>query len=292
VLTPAGQPASGVEVKSFSIKDKDYSFVECKTDAKGRFRLVVTTPGTGVFWVLPEKFVSSLHALKDGKRGDLGTFKLQAGLTLRGKVLGVRGKPLAGVQVSTKQAARIDELEGLPVGDMSSRSAVTNAQGEFVMPPLAAGDYFVHAVDREGNKEPALFMDRKVVLKKDKALEIRAVSHVVLDVQFYDKKGKPAPGPRESFAIIYGDMDNRSTHWTSPLVRLNGKGKMRARVPHGLENTRIHFNFNFNGVRLFSQPLEYRLKKGGKLQRSSGDVRLGTVLEDLNIEIILLPRRN
>ena len=76
VETPEGEPAAGVEVLAYSRTDKltkgqfEYgSFARAKTDAEGKFRLPITTPGRAVYWVLPKAYAPELHLLPDGKRG-------------------------------------------------------------------------------------------------------------------------------------------------------------------------------------------------------------------------------
>src|SRR5205807_2089239 len=149
ILTPEGKPAVGVKVLAYSNTDRqterfEYgSFADVRTDAKGRFRLALITPGPAVFWILPENYSPSTHGLKDNKRGDLGTFTLAKGVKIHGKVLDARGKPVAGVHVNAEARERSEELPNLPVADHITRSATTNARGEFVMGPLPPGKYRV-----------------------------------------------------------------------------------------------------------------------------------------------------
>ena len=53
---------------------------------------MLMTPGRAVYWILPEAFAPSMHVLKDNKRGDMGTFVLQPGIALQGKVLDAAGQ--------------------------------------------------------------------------------------------------------------------------------------------------------------------------------------------------------
>src|SRR5262249_10282836 len=102
IEAPDGKPAAGVKVLAYSVTDKatpgtfEYgSFAKTRTDDAGRFRVVLVTPGQAAFWILPERYAPSLHAVKDNKRGDLGVFGLQKGIILKGKVLDTQGKPVA-----------------------------------------------------------------------------------------------------------------------------------------------------------------------------------------------------
>jgi hypothetical protein len=87
VQTAEGQPAAGVKVLAYSVTDRkpggvfEYgSFADTRTDAQGKFRLPLTTPGFAVFWLLPEHYAPSTHVLKDNKRGDVGLLTLKTGL--------------------------------------------------------------------------------------------------------------------------------------------------------------------------------------------------------------------
>jgi protocatechuate 3,4-dioxygenase beta subunit len=110
VETPDGEPAAGVEILAFSRTDKvgrdhfEYgSFARATTDAQGRFRLPITTPGRGVYWVLPKNYAPELNLVPDAKRGDLGTITLKKGAAVTGRVLDVQGKPLAGVFIEVRR---------------------------------------------------------------------------------------------------------------------------------------------------------------------------------------------
>ena len=96
--TPDDKPAANVKILAYSNTDKksemfEYgSFADARTDDAGRFRLWVVTPGPAYVWLLPEKFVPETHVLKDDKRGDLGTFILKDGVSIRGKVVDAEGQ--------------------------------------------------------------------------------------------------------------------------------------------------------------------------------------------------------
>ena len=108
VETPEGRPAAGVLVLAYSRTDKaggptEYCFTQAKTDAQGRFRLPITTPGEGAYWVKPKDYAPELFVVPKGKRGDMGTITLKKGVSVAGRVLDVQGKPIAGVFVAIEQ---------------------------------------------------------------------------------------------------------------------------------------------------------------------------------------------
>lgn len=90
------------------------------------------TPGEAVFWLLPEQYGPSLHAVETNRRGDLGRFVLREGVSIRGKVLDARARPLAGVIVNAERERRSSpeqEILGqLMVADAIRRSATTDAR--------------------------------------------------------------------------------------------------------------------------------------------------------------------
>jgi hypothetical protein len=289
---PDGSPASGVKVLSYSNAAKqdgfEYgSFADTRTDAEGRFRLVVITPGPAVFWILPDEFCPSTHALKDGKRGDLGTFALRDGARLRGRVLDAQGKPMAGVNVNAELRGN-EELQslGLPVGDATSRSATTDAGGEFAMGPLAPGEYRVkpdeHVRDssKDGRKRqplPAVFVAKNLTLKEGASpprLELRASPHVVVEAQYVDAKGKRTRGHE---CMVFGQMDK--TSWFGE-GKADADGKITAYLPHGLQNVQLDLMTNEHGV------LRWR-KNAADTLHNNRRVDLGTVNEDVRgIEIV------
>jgi beta-lactamase regulating signal transducer with metallopeptidase domain/protocatechuate 3,4-dioxygenase beta subunit len=292
IKTPDGKPASGVKVLTYSVTNKpgagfEYgSFADARTDADGRFRIVVTTPGSAVVWILPDQYAPSTHRLKDNKRGDLGTFTLREGIRVRGKVLDVQGKPVADINVNVENADRNEELDGLPVADSIARSALTNAKGEFETGPLPPGNYRVKPDEhvRENNKEdrtrrpvPGVFVAQKVTLKegtKPDPVEVRATPHVTIEAQYYDSKGKTTRG--HAF-FVFGQMDKSS--WFGQ-GKADTNGKITAYVPHGLENVQLDLMTNEHGV------LRHRMKPSDPL-RNNRRIHLGTVNDDVKgIEII------
>lgn len=328
VLTPDGKPAVGVRVVAVSRKaaaekedrkretptiNNSFGFnTHARTDEKGRFRLKVVTPGPAVFWILPEKYAASEHRLNDKERGDVGTFTLKPGVSLTGKVLDVKGKPLAGVNVNASYLEKPERfLSLLGLGRQPrGRSAVTDAKGEFAMEALEPGDYlvmpgattlragslrtlgpFVEAGDEQKLYPVPDFFARKVVTLKDGAkaadVEIRAVPSVVVTIQFFDRDGKPKD-PRNFLGFqLQGAFDKTPWH---RIFEREGTGKFTARVPHGSENVQLN-SPRGQAIEVGVGPLHYRLKKGDPLQLLVPQVQLGTVIDDMTIEIGPMPAK-
>jgi len=152
VETPEGEPAAGVVVLAYSRTDKggqlEYgSFARAETDAQGRFRLPITTPGQAAYWVLPKNYAPELYVVPVGKRGDIGTTTLKKGVSVAGRVLDVQGKPIAGVFVEiVRQRGSGPDLQAQNLEFISNvirRIAETDSDGRFTFDPLPPGEYRV-----------------------------------------------------------------------------------------------------------------------------------------------------
>jgi beta-lactamase regulating signal transducer with metallopeptidase domain len=295
IQTPDGKPAAGVKVLAYSVTDKrsqgefEYgSFADTKTDANGKFALTVVTPGPCAFWILPTKYAPSSHAVKDNKRGDLGTFGLTEGIVLKGKAVDAQGKPLAGMFVGAQREDRDDVLGGLPVADSIVRCSPTDDKGEFELMPLPPGMYRVQPSEynsepsRDGRGStnrtlPAVFLPQKVKLvagQKPDPLEVRAVPHVVIEAQYYDSKGKMRRGHAP---FVFGQIDGQS--WFTE-AKADADGKVTVLAPHGLEYAKLQLSTNEHSA------LRWRKEKGGALSRAR-EIDLGTLDKDVKgIEIV------
>jgi len=298
VKTPEGEPAIGVKIQSFSAPNPDRvfddgRFAETKTDARGRFRLVLHAKGKAVFWVLPLDYAPETHGLKDDRRGDLGTFTLDAGVRFGGKLLDSNGKPVGGVYVEAdhEQKERSDD-DPVPngVADMKHRSTLTAADGTFSFRPLPPGTYRVYASERgwdpttrEAAHDPprrplaAVFTAQTATLKERETpepLEIRAVPHVIVEAQLYNSKGEKRSGHEID---LFGKIDGG--FW-SASCQPTADGGYRIFAPHGLEGAHINLITNEHTA------LQFRTSKDGPLQHSR-DIQLGTLDHDVKgIEIV------
>jgi uncharacterized GH25 family protein len=292
VVAPDGKPLAGVRVLAFSVTDKrgeefqNFSFADGRTDAAGKFRIVITTPGRGVFWILPDDYAPSTHAVPVGKRGDLGTFTAREGIRLHGKVVDTKGRPMAGVFVNVEKRGQSEELQGLPVADSINRTGLSDAKGEFATRPLPPGEYRVlpadHAREYRGRnyeQRPLaeVFLPQKLVLRagvEPGPVEVRAVPHVVIEAQYYDGKGKPTRGHAPH---VFGQLGQE--YWFQEATA-DGKGKVTVRVPHGLEKVQLGLSTNEHGS------LRWRKAHGAPLNNTH-EIQLGTLNDDVKgIEIV------
>ncbi len=142
--TPEGTPAAGVDLLAYSKTDKlpngqfEYgSFAKVKTDADGKFRLPITTPGQGVYWILPKNYAPEMHVLADGKRGDLGTITLTKGVGVEGVALDVQGKLLANLLIEARRERGSGpdfEALGQMISDAINRPRPTPSAGPLSIP--------------------------------------------------------------------------------------------------------------------------------------------------------------
>jgi beta-lactamase regulating signal transducer with metallopeptidase domain len=170
IVTPEGKPAAGVFVRAFSAPVRrdavriprtvaatepawaslmaryDTSRTAtayATTDGNGRFEARVYKEGEARLTMIPKDYAIQVQA-SHGKQGDLGRFVLEKGLTLKGRVLDVAGKPLPNVWVNADQLHTYTMIKDmLPVQSDFVRSALTDQNGDFVMGPFHAGVFDV-----------------------------------------------------------------------------------------------------------------------------------------------------
>jgi 5-hydroxyisourate hydrolase-like protein (transthyretin family) len=294
--TPEGRPAAGVLVLAYSRTDKaggptEHCFTQAKTDAQGRFRLPITTPGQGAYWVKPKDYAPELFVVPKGKRGDMGTITLKKGVSMAGRVLDVQGKPIAGVFVAIeRQRGDGPDLQAADLTFLSSairRAAETDADGRFTFAPLPPGEYQVKPSETnfDGDRKipwtrrplAEVFAPTKLTIKEGETpapLEIRALPTVVIEGRWVDSKGQPGWGWSP---LVGGKMDGSS--WIAE-AHVDPQGRFSVKVPHGLEEAHLTMMTNEHAT------TRHRIGKGGPLVEAT-TARLGTLDHDLkDIEIV------
>ncbi len=267
------------------------SFARAITDPQGRFRLPITTPGQGVFWVLPKAYAPELHILPDGKRGDIGIVTLKKGVSLAGRVLDVQGKPIAGLFIGIERergkSPEFETLNLMMVSDSIRRTAETDAEGRFAFDPLPPGEYRVLPTENnfDGDRKsgwkhrdlPEVFAATKLTIKEGEApspLEVRASPSVVIEGHWVDSKGKPKGGWS---SFVFGRMDG--SFW-SAQAHPDAEGRFSLKVPHGLEQVQLDISTNEHAT------TRHRIGKDGPLVEGRR-VMLGTLDHDVkDIEIV------
>jgi beta-lactamase regulating signal transducer with metallopeptidase domain len=292
VETPEGRPAAGVLVLSYSQSDKagghsERCHTQAETDAQGRFRLPITTPGQGAYWVKPKDYAPELFVVPNGKRGDMGTITLKTGVSVAGRVLDVQGEPIKGVFVAIERPREDGPDLQAFLSSVIRRAAETDADGRFTFAPLPPGEYEVKPSETnfDGNRKiqwthrllPEVFAPAKLTIKEGETpapLEIRALPSVVIAGHWVDSKGQPRGG---STILIGGKMDGSS--WIDQ-AHSDPQGRFSVKVPHGLEQTTVTIMTGEHSS------TRHRIGKGGPLVESNWP-RLGTLDHDVtDIEIV------
>lgn len=292
VETPDGKPAAGVDLLAYSVTDKvvppDYeygSFARATTDADGSFRLPITTPGKGVFWILPKDYAPESHELVDGRRGDLGVFRLRPGVRLTGRALDVDGKPLAGMLIETRREGA--SVAGLPVADAIERTTETDAEGRFTFDPLPAGEYRISPTDYDPRSKrsegferrsiPGVFLPVKAMIAKGAtpaSLEIRESPHVVLEGRWVDAEGKPSRGWVHT---VWGKYNGQP--WHGEAIP-GADGRFTLKAPRGLTEVGLDVMTNEH------TSARHRVGKAGPLE-DGRTIKLGTLDHNVkDIEIV------
>jgi hypothetical protein len=293
IETPEGMPATGVVVMAYFAGQIGHgSWARTETDAQGRFRLPITTPGQGAYLLLPKDYVPELYLVPDGKRGDIGTTTLKKGVSVAGCVLDVQGKPIKGVFVEIKgQRGSVPVLEAdnpMFLSNAIRRVAETDSDGRFTSDPLPSGEYKVAPSesnfdgDRDRKKQsthrqlPEVFASTKLTIKEGEIpapLEIRALPSAVIEGRWIDSKGQPKGGTN----LIGGKLAGSS--WITDAY-CDLQGRFSAKVPHGLQEASLTAMTNEHTA------IRHRIGKDGPLVESTV-VMLGTLDHHVkDIEIV------
>jgi protocatechuate 3,4-dioxygenase beta subunit len=287
---------------------------ETQTDANGRFRVVMITPGEGMLAIFPAdgKAAPRFEYVYD-KRGDLGVITMARGETIRGRVLSSDGKPLDGVFVSAMPL----NGPGIKYSDASVsqqliRTVETDAEGNFTIDALPPGDYRL-APDANYNDPtvdphdwpdprpvPGLFIQQTLTIgdAPQPPVEIRALATVALEGRFI------IPEPAANVPIPPNGGFNRQRLSTMYLNRVSIQGKwndlvyrqvvqtdedwnFKATVPKGLREAAVSLpaTISPSGNAADSRAARWRIGKDGDF-RDESQIDLGTLDADVrDIEI-------
>jgi hypothetical protein len=290
---------------------------ETRTDASGRFRVMMITPGEGMLEMLPTDGRHALHfEFVYDRRGELGTIKLARGQSITGRVLDAGGKPLVGVFISASPWAHVVQKysgDGVSVFQNPQRTAVSDSEGYFVLESLPTDDYLLvpSASFRDPmtgpheapdlNPVPGLFMQQKVTLSDNQPLvpiEIRALPTVTIEGRFI------IPEPSANMVPPGRGIDDRQRLSTLYLSRMAIQGKwndwayrqsiqtgedwsFRLNVPKGLREATVLLpaTISVSGSAADSRDLRWRIGTEGDFH-TEPEIDLGTLDADArNLEI-------
>jgi peroxiredoxin len=283
VVTPEGKPVADVrftfENWARRTDDRSSQFSNDKagrTDDQGRFRLRMPKTQTLTITLMPDAFAPFYRFWGTDRPGEnpnvwapteLGELVLESGQVITGRLLDLRGRPIAGQRV----VARGQRFQ-------HERAATTQADGSFRFAPLRPGNYSIFAESQDqagGINLSARAMPHGVppikpahlFFKKDQdpaAVGLRELPSVSVEVRYVDSNGRPSRG---GFATLGGtipgepgdlnrhlpdaatkgsltdeaDTENLNEQhiWGRQLLA-DAEGRIHFRVPKGLENADLY----------------------------------------------------
>ncbi len=225
------------------------SYTDGKTDANGRFEIIVPYEGG-----LKLSLVPLDHCMKyievGAKRGDIGDIVLESGLTIQGIVKDAAGKPMSDLWVNATP-----EKDNKDASYEMKRSAKTDKDGKFVIQAVKAEPHvFEVATQAMGALEkeryanfretppPAVFVTKTININEDapkQPIVLQAVPHVSIIVQHFTSNGEISTGHSPQ---VFGKFDGKF-YWNATGKRIS-KGKFELLVPHGIEEAELRFITN------------------------------------------------
>ncbi len=248
-----GDPVAGAQLRMKtsdpSAGNRMSSSIDGISDDDGGFSFAVSRNGTAAISIIPRDYCMK-HVEFGGKRGDVGDIKLTKGVSIRGRVIDAKGKPMEGLWVNlteqdTRQAASYE----------MKRSSQTDASGEFTTRPLNSGKHMVEvqmkatgAIEKleyanfHDVPTPAMFVSQIIDVAEDSVdnpITVQAVPHVFISGNCVDSKG-------EVRAIhspyVMGKFNDQSV-WIRKTMKVE-KGSFKLMVPHGIEDANLRFMTN------------------------------------------------
>ena len=281
------QPLAGVPIKYYSVGgpldrrfvSDEVSIGHTPTDAAGRFRFnAICGSLLNDFWAEPEDRAVLHHPVRD-QRGDLGTFRLEGGVKVNGTVLDVAGNPVAHAALALESIERHEVM-----WEISRRQTVADASGRFEFAPVKPGAYEVKVsgvetpTSAQDNAEPArlpgAFVPTPLTVayldyNRFPPVEVRAVPHVIVRVQYIDSRGNPTRGHA---VHLVGKRPDGAHH--SVRGPIDPHGTIEILAPRGMTDVKL-----LAGTDTFSA-LRYRRGAAGDL-RDASEIPLGMLDGDV-----------
>lgn len=218
---------------------------------------------------------------KNGKL-DFGTLTLSRGVTVRGRVLDAKGRPLPGARLHTSGRH----------GPYAGRETTTDESGNFVFGPMNPGwvklKVDVHPRDATGkvisNDVRAVFGHTKFNVPKSGGpveLVIQAEPHRVVEFEWIDRRLNPGSVGFYGYFRVSGrlprDGEPKGVYWSGETVKVTRDGKvfLVVKVPKNLVDAALHLSADKKGIP------SYRDSRGSQ---PSGSIDLGNLaMEDRRV---------
>lgn len=238
------------------------------TDEQGRFRFNAVKDANFVtIRAEPTRF--AMQAVEYGnRRADIGAIRVTRGAKIAGLLLDHGDKPVSGVLVRASSPQSTRTWLGA-----YERYATTNAQGQFTMNPLRAGEYRIAPADNR-------FMAQSVTIPENwtaHAMTFHAVEEVTVRGKVIH--AKDAPRSRQPFEIFGGEGVNRFTG----RATTDADGNFEFRVPAGLTNVQFNPSSGNDGY-------VYQWKRGEDGKLRGGEITLANLDAEVT-DLIMIEQR-
>ncbi|HQZ67072.1 MAG TPA: carboxypeptidase-like regulatory domain-containing protein [Planctomycetaceae bacterium] len=272
VLTQDGNPAANMPIHGMTLLEGDAAAKnkrskrvhDLTTDDHGNFQLPVASPGTGVFWIVPDQF-APLSVAVSSEDQDLGVMHLQSGIKVRGIVLDVTGAPITGIRVTARPMS--PEAKGVMDFLTATRERIQNAwqrdvesdsDGRFILPPVRPEKYEISVADKVLSAEndiqfvtpasyPGVFVNQILDLTRDEQeIILKAVPSTDIGFRTVDSEGRPASGIRMN---VFGRTSDDSPLGFGMMLRKGETpGLSVTRVAAEMNKSRWQFKINLPTV--------------------------------------------
>jgi hypothetical protein len=273
----------------FRPRDDDFThFSKIRTDSKGRFRAEVAATGPIVVASESNRYPETAWVIKNGNRGDLGTFRLDEAVIVSGRILDKAGRPvvlarLEGSLDYPETESRIDIYQSVGYYSAGQDVTTTNERGEFAFRPFSLGEFTIDIKRRTDSDWEKRFVDpvdvyvkKSIRLKsamKQARVEIRPVPDVTVEVRLIDQRAKYDSFEPFDFSV-FGEV--QKTRWVFDFT-LSRNRPRKIHIPHGLENAKIQTPIFLNGG------VKYKLEGDQDYSYALHSIDLATIDHDLRM---------
>jgi hypothetical protein len=220
VVDRQGQPVAGAQVWAVVFRERVGS---TSTDSDGRFRLSALKEGRAVdVWGdapgLARQRQEGVHVFA-GRDRDIGPLILLPGTQIRGRVVDIQGRPIAGARIKIDDYHHI--LGHTISSDQTEWSLRGGPEGRFVTHRLPAGRVFFRFAS-PGKVRTFLERGSEPGVDKLDMGDVILVDEVPIRGVVVDQEGKPAPGVE-----VCADYDHEGSTKTDAAGRfaVHGAGK-------------------------------------------------------------------